>query len=173
MLLVLLHPSAALACCARQLATHRAACCICSAGFVLMQASDDTAPNAKDHGSGSNRSTVTCGAAASHPPSGASTMNGAASTEEVDSFGCTVQEAAELDAFRRVLLDGRVSPEEVRSLFISTMIEGRRRCCRAGCCSHRLVGVSARCYRRTTDNSRASGRAAAKCDAVIFCGCRN
>ena len=32
--------------------------------------------------------------------------------EQVDQFGCTTHEAAELDAFRRVLLDGRVSPEE-------------------------------------------------------------
>lgn len=33
-------------------------------------------------------------------------------SEEVDRFGCTPHETAELDAFRRVLLDGRVSPEE-------------------------------------------------------------
>ena len=32
--------------------------------------------------------------------------------EQRDRFGCTPQEAAELNAFRRVLLEGRVSPEE-------------------------------------------------------------
>lgn len=53
------------------------------------------------------------------PKSHAPELNGASSNqpktpepEQRDRFGCTAHEAAELNAFRRVLLEGRVSPEE-------------------------------------------------------------